>query len=191
MKYIALLTVTLTVIAVNSSAQNFSGLQNKRLTRIEDVSSLVESQIGNLLGGKINGKIDSVVVTVDSEKILKGKIYYTEFINGFFTVSVLTASKQRQNEIVTTKFSQAAKPSPCEFTLQLAESVPKGTRIESPFLRIDVAKKENGTGNINLFSLNKSWKNELDPQNVIINVALNPVGKAASLTNQVKDVVPD
>ncbi len=185
------MTLALAISTSISFAQNFSGLQNKKLNKIDDMGSFLESQLGNLFGGKISGRIDSVVVTWDSEKTLKVKIWYADFVNGHLTVSAMAASKQKQNEVVAAKFSQATKASPVECTLQLDAGVPKGTRLESAFLRIDVSKKENGSGNVNVFALNKNWKNELDPQNVVVNVALQPVGKAASLTNQVKDVVPD
>ncbi len=185
------LTVACTIVFGTCAAQNFSGLQNKKLNRIDDVGSLLETQISNLFGSKLAGKVDSVVITYDAEKTLKGKIYYTEYINGFFTVSVINAAKQRQRETTIAKFSQASQASPFEFTLQLTPDVPKGTNLESAFLRIDVAKKDGGTGNVNVYALNKRWKNELDPQNVIISAVLLPVGDAVTLSNtQAVDVVP-
>ncbi|MBI3139909.1 MAG: hypothetical protein HYZ15_15130 [Sphingobacteriales bacterium] len=171
-------------------AQNYSGLQNKTLTRVDDMGSFLESQIGNLFGNKLSGKIDSVIVTWDAEKTLKARVYYTGYINGYFTVSAIGSAKQKQNEVVAAKIRQSAAPSPYECTLQLAASVPKGTKLESSFLRIDVGKKENGVGNVSVFNLSKNWKNELDPQNVVVAVNLTPVGKAASLTEEIKDVIP-
>src|SRR5687768_14923963 len=89
------------IISIYASfGQNFSGLQNKRLNKIEDVSSMLESGIGSLLGGKISGKIDSVVVLYDSEKTLRVKIWYTDYVNGFFTVSVIDGAKQKQSQVV-------------------------------------------------------------------------------------------
>ncbi|MBK6936757.1 MAG: hypothetical protein IPH18_07600 [Chitinophagaceae bacterium] len=38
--------------------------------------------------------------------------------------------------------------------------------------------------------MNKKWKTNLDAKNVLINVPLVPVGKAASLTNEKKDITP-
>lgn len=191
MKHRVLLTLACTFIIGICSAQNFSGLLNKKLNKIEDVGSLIESGLGSLFGGKIEGKVDSVIVTHDAEKMLKVKIWFTGYINGYVTASTLNASRQKQNEITPAKFSQATKASPVELSLPMLASVPKGTKLESAYLRIDISKKENGSGNVNVFALNKNWKSELDAQNVVINVSLQPVGKAASLTNQVKDVVPD
>jgi hypothetical protein len=190
MKRISLLPILLLCSHFFADAQNYSGLLNKRLNKIDDVSTLLESGIGSLFGSKIAGDVDSVVVTQDSEKALKVKIWFRNYLNGFFTVSVLSATKQKQTEIIAAGFSQASKTSPVECTLTLSPGVPKGTAIESPYLRIDVAKRENGTGNISVFGLNKKWKNQLDPQNVVISIALQPIGKAAALTSEAKDFIP-
>ena len=178
------------MVSTITTAQNYSGLQFQKLTALDDISAFVESQLGSLFGKKISGKIDSVVVTWDSEKTLKARIYYKDFLEGYFTVSALNNTKQKQNEVVAAKFNQSTSPSPFECTLQLASGVPKGTKIESAFLRIEVAKKENGFGNVSVYTSRKNWKNELDPQNVVVNAILSPVGKAGLLTEQVKDVTP-
>ena len=185
-----LLLTAFTFLASVCTAQNFSGLQNKKLNRIDDLGFLLESQIGSLLGGRIEGDVDSVTITWDSEKTLKGKIWYREYLNGFFTISVMDAGRQKQNGIVSANFTQGEKPSPAEFTLEMAESVPKGTLIESPYLRIDISKRSDRSGKVKVFALNKNWKNELDPQNVVLDVPLMPVGKAATLTNTPKDATP-
>jgi hypothetical protein len=178
--------------ALNVNGQNFSGLQNKKLIAVNDLGSLLETQIGGLLSGKIKGSIDSVVVTYDTEKSLKAKIYYSGFANGYFTVLALNSARQKQNEISPVKFSQTSMASPAECTLLLDPSVAKGSKLETPFLRIDASKSENLSGNVNVYSLNKNWKSELDPQNVVINMTLQPVGKATSLSNSKIniDVIP-
>src|SRR4051812_29615039 len=178
------------IVCTTTTAQNYSGLQFQKLTPLDDISAFVETQLGNLFSKKISGKIDSVIVTWDSEKTFKAKIYYKDFVQGYFTVSTLNNTKQKQNEVVAANFNQSTSPSPFECTLQLGSTVPKGTKIESAFLRIEVAKKENALGNVSVFTSRKNWKNELDPQNLVVNATLSPVGKAASLTEQVKDVTP-
>jgi hypothetical protein len=173
------------------SAQNFSGLQNKKLNRIDDIGSLLESGLGSLFGGKLKGTIDSVIVTYDAEKTMKVRVFYTGFDNGFFAVSTMSDAKKKQNEITAGKFSRATAASPAECSLTMNASVAKGTKIESPYLRIDIGKSENKPGQVVVFALNKKWKTDLDPQNVVINVALRPVGIAANLkSNEVKDVMP-
>ena len=94
-------------------AQNFSGLQNKKLSRVDDVSSMLESGLGSLFGGKLSGHVDSVVVSHDAEKKLKGKVYYTGYEKGFFTVSCVSTAKQKQTEFKSFRFSQAAKAIAC------------------------------------------------------------------------------
>lgn len=171
-------------------AQNFSGLHNKKLIKSDDLSSMVESGIGILLGGKIAGQVDSVIITYDAEKNLKGKVYYKDYLGGFFTVSCMAADRKIQTEMSKAQFTQVSSSSPAEFTIDLKSGLPDNKEYESVFLRIDVSKKQNGTGNVSVFQLNKKWKTNLDAKNIVINVSLLPVGKAASLTNEKKDVTP-
>lgn len=174
--------------ALNS--QNLSGLQNKRLIKSDDISSMIESGIGILLGGKIPGNVDSVVISYDAEKNLKGKIYYKEYSGGYFTVSCLAADRKVQAEMSKAQFTQSSSASPVEFSIDLKSGLPDNSEYESVFLRIDVSKRQGGTGNVSVFQLNKKWKTNLDAKNVVINVPLVPVGKAANLTNEKKDITP-
>ncbi|MGB3007307.1 MAG: hypothetical protein WBC06_12405 [Chitinophagaceae bacterium] len=190
MKYRICITAILLLCSILSYSQNFSGLQNKRLNKFEDLGALLETGIGSLFGGKLKGQIDSVVVTYDSEKKLKAKVFYTGYENGFFTISCMNAAKQKQTEFVSFKFSQAAKASPVECTIDMEAAVPANTNLESAYFRIDVSKKENGSGNISVFLLNKKWKSNLDARNIVVEVPLIAVGKAASLTNEKKDIIP-
>ena len=185
-----LILIAIALMTQFCSAQNFSGLQNKKLNRVDDVSTIIESQLGSLLGGRISGDMDSVIITWDSEKSLRGRVYFKEYLNGYFTVSVMSASKQKQNEIVPAKFKQADNPGFAEFTLDMADVVPKGTSFESPYLRFDISKKQNQSGKVVIFALNKSWRNELDPENVILEVPLQPVGEAVKLTSEPKEATP-
>src|SRR4051812_42621238 len=110
-----LLIITILAGTLFCSAQNISGLQNKSLSRVDDIGSLLESGLGSLFGGKLTGRVDSVVINQDAEKRLKGKIYYTGYEKGFFTLSCMSSAKQKQNEFKAFRFSQAAKASPVEF----------------------------------------------------------------------------
>jgi len=85
------------IVSTTTTAQNYSGLQFKKLTPLDDISAFIETQLGSLFNKKISGKIDSVVVTWDSEKTLKARIYYKDFVEGYFTVSTLNNTKQKQN----------------------------------------------------------------------------------------------
>ena len=163
---IAFLAISLFFIqALNS--QNISGLQNKKLIKSDDISSMIESGIGILLGGKIPGNVDSVVISYDAEKNLKGKIYYKEYSGGYFTVSCLAADRKVQAEMSKAQFTQSA--SPAEFSIDLKSGLPDNSEYASVFLRIDVSKKQGGTGNVSVFQLNKKWKTNLDVKNIVIN----------------------
>lgn len=185
-----IMAALLLLFCISVKAQNFSGLQNKRLNKSEDIGSLLESGLGALFGGKLRGEIDSVVVTHDAEKRLRVKVYYTGYENGFFTVTCLGADRQRQREFTLSRFAHPGKPSPAECTIDMEASVPPNRQLETQYLRIDVAKKENGLGNISVFLLNKKWQSTVENRNIVIEVPLAPVGKAASLTNERRDITP-
>ncbi|MGQ0738317.1 MAG: hypothetical protein ACT4OJ_04590 [Bacteroidota bacterium] len=191
MNYRTVLITALAVFGVIAGhAQNLSDLQGKRLNRIDDLGTSLESLIGRL-GGKIEGNIDSVVVLADTEKQLRLQIYYTGYTSCFFTVSTMNGSRQREQQVIPAQFSQATVPSPVECVLILDDRTPKDALPSSPFLRIDISKREGNTGKVKIFELRKSWETDVAPQNVLINVMLQPVGVAASLNYNVPgDIMP-
>ena len=183
MKKVIFFLSTMLLLSIAAWSQNFSNLQNKKLNKIEDVGSLVESGLGALLGGgKIKGDIDSVVVVNDSERELKIKIFYRGFENAFLKLATTDPSKQKQNAIKTSESSLAGKSSPLVFTMTLNPEYPKGQLLESPFLKLEISKESSKPGQVQTFSLNKRWKIDLDPENVVINVKPRPVGNTARLS---------
>lgn len=177
------------LLSFAASAQNFSNLLNKKLNKIDDVRSVVESGLGSLLGGKIKGDIDSVVVTNDSERELQVKIFYRGFENAYFKLSTTDPGKQKQNAIKKPEFSLAGKSSPLVCTLTLSPDFPKGELLESPYLKLEMAKDANKPGQVATYSLNKKWKIEQDPENVVISIKPHPVGNTARLKqNESNDV---
>jgi len=186
---ILLAALFILINAATATAQNFSGLANKRLRPIDDLGFLVESLVGRL-GGSIDGSLDSVVVLFDAEKELKVRIYYTGYQDGFFTVATMNESRQREIAVSSTQFSQTTAGSPVECVLKLDEKLAGANGFESPYLRIDISKKENRPGKVKVFDLRKKWKPYVAPENVILNIALEPVGVAAGLTNTPGDLVP-
>ncbi|HQZ49214.1 MAG: hypothetical protein KBA90_07090 [Chitinophagaceae bacterium] len=171
-------------------SQNYSGLENKKLLRSEDLSSLLESGIGALFGNKLSGEIDSVVVLKDAERILKVRVYYKGYANGFFAVSVMGASREKQNQFSIFQFLQTSNPSVAECIIEMNKVVPDNTTLESPYLRIDISKKKNSTGNVKIFNLNKKWQSTVNNSNIVIDIRPVPIGQAVKLTNEVKDYVP-
>ncbi len=176
--------------SISLFAQNFSGLENKKLLKSDDLSSLLESGIGALFGNKIKGDIDSVVVKQDAERVLKVKIYYSGYPAGYFSVSVLNGARQVQKEFSVFQFSQISNPSVAECTIQMSTIVADNTAFDSPLLRIDVSKKMNGTGSVSVFNLNKKWQSTVNNANVVIDIKPIPIGQAANLTNVIKDYIP-
>lgn len=170
--------------------QNISGLQNKKLNKVEDIGSALESLIGRL-GGKIEGNIDSVIVLTDSENELRVKIWYTGYVDAFFNVSAMTANRMRQATIKSAAFIQSTTTSPAECVLTFDDRDATELVTETPFLRIDISKREGGNGKVKVFQLDKMWKSGAYAPGVIINVPLLPVGIAASLSmTQPVDVIP-
>lgn len=166
-------------------AQNISGLQNKKLNKVDDLGSALESLLGRI-GGSVDGSIDSVIVLNDSENELKVKIWYSGYVNAFFNVSAMTVTRQRQVAIKNARFKQSTSTSPAECVLTFDDREAKELATETPFLRIDISKRENGSGKVKVFQLGKKWKTGAYAPGVIITVPLQPVGTAASL-NMAKD----
>ncbi len=185
---ILLIAVILTMTVISATAQNFSGLQNKRLTRVDDLGTTLESLLGGL-GGGLDGSIDSVVVLSDSEKELKCRIYYTGYANAYFVVTTMNDSRQREPMISRYEIP-AGSPSPLECTLKFDPKLTSVTKFESPYFRVDISKKQNRPGKVKIFLLRKKWATEQQPEYSFQEVKLQPIGIAASLGPAPKDFVP-
>jgi len=162
--------------------QNFSGLQYKRLSRAEDLGTMLESLLGRI-GGSVDGSIDSVVVAGDYEQELHLRIYYTDLINGYFTVSTMNRGRGREPQVEVVRFKQSERSSPAECILKLNPAAAKEAFSESPYLRIDVSKRADGGGKVKVFALQKKWvmPGGVAAPNMQIRAVLQPVGVAASL----------
>lgn len=171
-------------------AQNFSGLESKKLNRSEDLSSLLETGIGSLFGNKLKGSIDSVVVKQDAERTLRVLVYYQGYEGGFFTVSTLDPARKKQDQFDVFQFAQTEKASPAECVINMRSGVADNVAFESGYLRIDVGKKKGSVGNVSAFTMNKKWQSTVNNKNIIVPIKLVAVGKAGSLTSEKKDVTP-
>ncbi len=179
------------LIGLSLSAQNFSGLLHKKLNKIDDVASVIESGLGSLFGGgKVKGSIDSVVVLNDTERELQLKIYFTGFENAILKVYASNAEKQKQDEVKKSEMPLSASRSvTCILTLN--SNFTKGKLLESPFLKIEITKEVRKPGLVINYSLNKKWKVDLDAENIVFNIKPLPIGSAAALReNEVKDITP-
>ena len=75
--------------SISSDAQNFSGLQGKELNKIDDTSFALLS----LGAKKLNGKIETVTVTYDSEKTLKLNVSHLNLDDNYISFKIVDAQK--------------------------------------------------------------------------------------------------
>jgi hypothetical protein len=187
--YLTLLIV-LTVSVSTSFSQNFSGLEGKSLTKIDDIGSGLISLIGS---GGLEGKIGKVVVTSDSERTLKFALTYTGFSTAYLHANVLAANKVTQDEVGETEVDLTDKTSPLYLEMDLKDNVPEGFTMESAFLQIRIAKSKTAVGGlVFLFSLDKSWQKAIKAENLVLRATLEPVGVTAQLKETSKVlIIPD
>lgn len=172
------LLITLLLFGVTiGNTQNFSGLKDKQLYRIDDVNSA----ISGLLSSKVKGDFSSITVTYDSENELKLNIKYTGFETAYLAIAVQDNQKRDQLLISKQAFSLEGKTSPLEISLKLKETAPEGTTLESTYLALKIGKKKGSFPKISLYGLNKKWQKEINPENLVIPIVLEPLGSAADL----------
>lgn len=177
----------LLLCTIQLNAQNFSGLENKKLNKLDDVTGLLTGLIS-----KLDGKVESVTVTYDSERTLKLSIAYTGLSNAYFKASVLDAQKKQLKGTSKIEYSLEGKTSPLEIEFALSGDLPEGLTLDSPYLEIKLSKSKNEfVKNTNLYNLNKQWKTDVNPENITIQAVLDPIGSAANLKeNNQKIIIP-
>lgn len=207
---IHLISILFILFSFQIIAQNFSGLQNKKLEHIDSLNPTIKShrQIAQNYNNekglkKIQnslGIIDSVVITYDAARLLIGKIYYTNFVGGSFTVGDISMpdSKSELEDIMKSakginnavQFSQIDKKSPAEFRIEMPPDFPIDSSFESQYLGIFIGN--NVQFNQEFFILNKKWKNNLAQKDIILKALLTPIGVAANIpaTKPPQDKLP-
>jgi hypothetical protein len=181
--FLPLLILFLLFVVTYGNAQNFSGLKDKQLNSIADITAAITG----LFSSKVQGDFSAITVTYDSENKLKLKIDYTGFETAYIAIAVQDNQKKGQQLISKEAFSLEGKTSPLEVILSLNESASEGTALESTYLEIKIAKKKGSFPKIILYSLNKKWQKEINAENLVIPITLEPVGSAADLkeSNQI------
>ncbi|HLT52922.1 MAG TPA: hypothetical protein VKZ97_03490 [Flavobacteriaceae bacterium] len=180
-----LLGLLIPVFSAPIFAQNFSGLQDKTLNRIDDVVSVFSD-----MASKYEGKVDQVKVTYDSERQLKITVNFSDAEKGYMSARVMAADKSDQKAISSFETSLENKNSPLEIEFLLANDVPEGTEMQSAYLEIKLSEsKSKFVKKTFLYSLNKNWKTEINPENLIIPITLEPVGSAANLKENTETLV--
>ncbi|MBE0677464.1 MAG: hypothetical protein IH592_01745 [Bacteroidales bacterium] len=182
--------VILTTAVTSSHSQNFSGLEKKSLTKIDDIGAGIVSLIGS---GGLEGKIGKVVVTSDTERTLKMALTYTGFSTAYLHVNVLAADKVSQDEVGEAEVDLTDKTSPLYLEMNLKDNVAEGFELESAYLQLRISKSKTAVGGlVFLYSLNKSWQKEIKAENLVLRATLVPVGVTSQLKESSKVlIIPD
>ncbi len=190
LKFILALVIALTYTTVTSFSQNFSGLEGKSLSKIDDIGAGIASLIGS---GGIEGKVGKVVVTSDTERTLKFAFTYTGFTTAYLHANVLAGDKVSQHEISEAEVDLTGKTSPLHLELNLKDNVAEGFNLESTYLQIRISKSKTAIGGlVYLYALNKSWQKEIRAENLVLRATLVPVGVTAQLKENSKVlIIPD
>ena len=200
----------LILLFVNSTAftqyQNHSGLKNKRLRllNIDNRQTFEAVQGGlpsdeslpvwkpNVINGANKGaSIDSVIVLDDAPQHLILLVYFS----GINKASIQANATSDKSKIVPLFNSGAVSvtdgQSPVEITLKA--KMPENAEILSKQLSIEIIEGVRAVPNKNYtFGLNKKWNTQIKAENLNQLVALEPVGKAASLWQLSKnDLLPE
>ncbi len=179
--------------ALPANSQNYSGLQGKELSRVDDVGTLVETGLGRIFGGeKISGNITKLTVLEDSERRLAVAMQYTELTGASLKGEILDSQRRVQREITFAAEGTLGQTQPMRLVFSLSDALPKGSEVRSAFLKLSVSKAAGKSpGLVCLYALAKNWKIELDPQNVVLTLSMDPLNTAAQLRqNQPIIVIP-
>jgi hypothetical protein len=184
------IAVVLTTAVTSSYSQNFSGLEGKSLTKVDDIGAGIVSLIGS---GGLDGRIGKVVVTSDSERTLKFALTYTGFSTAYLHANVLAANKVSQDEVSEAEVDLTDKTSPLYMEMDLKDNVPEGFTLESAYLQIRIAKSKTAVGGlVFLYALDKSWQKEINAENLVLRATLVPVGVTSQLRESSKVlIIPD
>jgi hypothetical protein len=171
-------------LSLTVSPQNFSGLQGKELTKIDDTAFAL-LQFG---AKKLDGQIEKVTVLYSGEKTLKLEIHHSGIESAFISYKITDSEKKPLTQIKNVKYAAIESGKPLNVEITLKDNLPEGTEIQSSYLQIDVKKeKKNFLPTTFLYSLEKKWQTKINAENLVIPVKLEPSGSAADLsqTNKV------
>lgn len=166
------------LFSLTARTQNFSGLQGKELTKIDDTAFAV-LQFG---AKKLDGQIDKVTVLYSGEKTLKLEIHHSGIESTLISYKIIDLEKKPLTQIKTIKYAAIEGKKPLNVEIILKDNLPEGTEVQSSYLQIDVKKeKKNFLPTTFLYSLEKPWKTEINAENLIIPIKLEPIGSAKDL----------
>ena len=168
---------------------NFSGLKDKELAKNNDLAAAVSSLFGTK---NLEGEVTNAKVIHDSERELTIELGYESFETAFLRAEILNASQQKQNEMNSIELDLTDQQSPLSLSFALNDDLAEGTAVDSEYLKIKVSKsKSSFGGKVYLFNLGKQWQTDISPENLVVNVDMEPIGSAAELKqNQSQIVLP-
>jgi hypothetical protein len=173
--------------------QNYSGLQNKEL--MPDLSK--ESVIGGLLEvlttGDLSGNITNVKVLDDQDVSLTVSVAFIGFHEGYVHFSLTDEELKPLKGFTAQIVSIVKDKKEVEARIQLdPKSYGENESFVAPRLLLLVSKTESGTNGVRrIYKLDKKFTNPISPDNIIIPVALTPVGSAASLPQTMPTEAPN
>ena len=118
--------------------QNFSGLQGKELTKIDDTAFAL-LQFG---AKKLDGQIEKVTVLYSGEKAVKLEIHHSGIESTFITYKITDSEKKPLTQIKNVKYAAIESGKPLNVEITLKDNLPEGTEIQSSYLQIDVKKEK-------------------------------------------------
>ena len=170
-------------LAFSAHAQNYSGLQNKELSPDLSKESIVTGILDVITSGGETGRIDRVKVIDDQDVSVTVAIAFAGITEGYIIASLTDEDLKEVKGFSTQKVAIPSGKNEVQIRLQLdPKSYAESETFTVPRLLVMASKTESGTQGVRrLYKLDKKFMNPVTPENVIIPVAMTPVGSAASL----------
>jgi hypothetical protein len=176
-------SLLLLVIAINASAQNYSGLLDKEL-KPEIGNELIGGLVDRLLYGDFKGTVTTVKVLDDRDVSLNVSINFIGYNEGYLQAALTDDNKNILKGFSAKKAPISSGANHVEMTFNLDKSqYPNNTTFNAPLLVVMVSKDDKGTHGIrSVFKINKTFTNPLVlPENIVLPVKLIPVKTAGEL----------
>jgi hypothetical protein len=174
-------------VALISHAQNFSGLQGKRLTPDLSKESVIEQILGMVTSETPpNGTITEVKVLDDQDVSLTIAVTFTGFDGAYIHMTLTDNDLNPLKGFETVKALIEKDKKTIHLRTQLdPKSYGENETFTAPRLLLTITKTselEGGTRKI--YTLKKKFQNPITAENIVIAVTPAPVGSAASLPAQ-------
>jgi hypothetical protein len=168
---------------------NFSGLKDQEL---KQNTSLQEVARELLVGGK--GKVGPVRVIEDRGSSLTVQIMYSDLPSSDARTLTVTAEDKKLHRISgisTASMNISGTEGEVTVKLSLNSDVAEGTKIDQALLVVEIgvqgkAKKDA----LKAFNCPKKWEKPIAPENLIINLKAEPIGKSKNLQTNKTNPTP-